>query len=162
MKIRDFGRLRKKRFTPPKATRGGYTDFFAKETEAPLTGEINGLKAAKGEERLARALNKLLKIGRINGFYFRSSPGLRKGMPGWKELDFEISTLWGTVAISVEGAEFVHKGESKRNQDKLNEMLIMQRLAQIGRPVRNIERVFDYELKTQADAEKVLRRIGIR
>lgn len=161
--MKQFGQKpRKKRFTPPKATRGGYTNFFNKEPETPLTGEINGLKAAKGEERLARALKKRMKAGTVRNFFFRSSPGLRKGQPGWKELDFEISTTFGTVAISVEGADFVHRGESKRNQDKLNELLLMQRLAQIGRPVSKIERVFDYELKTQADAEKVLSRLGVR
>lgn len=159
----SFGKPpRKRRFTPPKATRGGYSGFFNKEPETPLTGQINGLKAAKGEERLARALNKRIGKGTVQSFFFRSSPGLAKGMPGWKELDFEISTPHGTIAVSVEGADFVHHGESKRNQDKLNEMLIMERLAKIGRPVPRIERIFDYELTTQADAEKVLKKLGIR
>jgi len=153
---------RPKRFTPPTATRGGRYGFFAKEEEEPLTGEVHGLKAAKGEERLARVLNKAIKKGNVRSYFFRSSPGLEKGQPGWKELDFEIETVGGTIAVSVEGADFVHKGESKRNQDKINEMLIMARLAKMGRPVPRIERVFDYELTTQADAEKVAKRLGIR
>jgi hypothetical protein len=153
---------RPKRFSPPTATRGGGYGFFAKEVEEPLTGEVHGLKAAKGEERFARVLNKAIKKGSVRSYFFRSSPGLEKGQPGWKELDFEIETTSGTVAVSVEGADFVHKGESKRNQDKINEMLIMARLAKMGRPVPRIERVFDYELTTQADAEKVVKRLGIR
>jgi len=161
--MKKFGQFPKpRRFTPPKATRGGNTSFFQREPDENLTGQVNGLSAAKGEERLARALNKRIKAGTVRSFFFRSSPGMRKGQPGWKELDFEISTVYGTVAISVEGAEFVHRGESKRNQDKLNELLLMERLEMIGRPVSKIERVFDYELKTQKDAENVLKRLGIR
>jgi hypothetical protein len=161
--MKTFGKPPKmRRFTPRKATRGGYSGFLNKEPEAPLTGEINGLKAAKGEERLARALNKKIGKGTVQSFFFRSSPGLPKGVAGWRELDFEVATTHGTIAISVEGASFVHLGETSRNKDKISEMLIMERLAKIGRPVPRIERVFDYELKTQADAEKILKRLGIR
>ena len=97
MKIKKFGSYPKKqKFSPKPATRGGYTNFFNKESEVPLTGEIHGLKAAKGEERLARALNKKIGAGTVRSFFFRSSPGLAKGQPGWKELDFEISTFFGT------------------------------------------------------------------
>lgn len=160
--MKSFGKLPRSKFTPPKQTRGGNTSFINREKERPLTGEINGLKAAQGEERLARVLNKKIGAGSLRGFYFRSSPGLPKGLPGWKELDFEIFTLSGTVAVSVEGASFVHHGEAKRNQDMINELLLMERLRMLGRPVPRIERIFDYQLKTEADAEKALKKIGIR
>jgi hypothetical protein len=157
-----FGKLRPKRFTAPKATRGGYKGFFETKKEAPLTGKISGLKAAQGEERLARALDKRKKQGTVRQYFFRSSPGMPKiAAAQWKELDFEIFTLFGTIAVSVEGASFVHMGESKRNQDKINEMLLMERLAKLGRPVRKIERVFDYELKDQEGAEKVAKKLGL-
>ena len=162
--MKSFGKLpRPKRFTPPTATRGGNTSAFQRKVEEPLSGNINGLKAAKGEERLARALNKRMKAGTVRTFYFRSSPGMQKNPANqWKELDFEIFTLSGTIAVSVEGAAFVHRGESKREQDKLNEIMLMSRLAKLGRPVAKIERVFDYELKDQDGAEKVLKRLGVR
>lgn len=159
---KKFGQLSKSKFSTPSQTRGGNTSFINREKEAPLTGKINNLKAAQGEERMARVLNKKMNTGNVRGYYFRSSPGLPKGLPGWKELDFEIFTLSGTVAVSVEGASFVHHGESKRNQDLINELLLMERLKKLGRPVPRIERIFDYQLKTEADAEKALKKIGIR
>lgn len=161
-RVKSFGNLKPKRFTPPKATRGGYTDFFARTPEKPLTGQINGLKAAKGEERLSRAIDKGRKNGYVLGYYFRSSPGIPKGDVGWLELDFEIQTVHGTIAVSVKGADFVHRGESKKNEDKLKEIKLLDRLRRIGRPVPKIETVFDYELKTQADADKVARKLGIK
>jgi hypothetical protein len=162
--MKKFGKFPKQRtFSPPKATRGGNTSFFKKEKEENLSGKINGLKAAQGEERLARALDRRIKAGTVRTFYFRSSPGMQKSNATlWRELDFEIFTLSGTMAVSVEGSAYVHRGESKRNQDKLNEVLLMSRLAKVGRPVAKIERVFDYELKDQAGAETVLKRLGIR
>lgn len=162
--MKQFGKFPKQRtFNPPTATRGGNTSAFERKVEEPLSGKINGLKAAKGEERLARALNKRMKSGTVRTFYFRSSPGMQKNPANqWKELDFEIFTLSGTIAVSVEGASFVHMGESKREQDKLNEIMLMSRLAKLGRPVAKIHRVFDYELKDQDGAEKVLKRLGVR
>lgn len=161
--MKSFGKSPTPRtFKPPKATRGGNPSAFEKPKEEPLSGQINGLRAAQGEERFARSLNKRMKTGTVRTFYFRSSPGLPKGISGWKELDFEIFLTSGTMAVSVEGAAFVHRGESKRNQDKLNELLLMERLAKLGRPVAKIERVFDYELKDQDGAEKVMKRLGIR
>lgn len=159
--MKSFGKLPRSKFTPPKQTRGGGWNPDKKQ-ERPLTGQVNNLKAAAGEERMARVLNKKINAGSVRGFYFRSSPGLPKGIPGWKELDFEIFTMNGTIAVSVEGASFVHRGESKRNQDLINELLLMERLRKLGRPVPRIERIFDYQLKTEADAEKALKKIGIR
>jgi hypothetical protein len=111
---------------------------------------------------LARVLYKKIQRGQVRDFYFRSSPGIPKGIPGWKELDYEIMTPHGNIAISVEGAAFVHRGESKRNQDKINELLLMERLKKLGRAVAKIHRIFDYELTTEEDAEKALKKVGIR
>lgn len=156
--VKPFGKLKNYRAFP-KATRGGSTIAFASKKESPLQGQVQGLKAAKGEERLARGLDKRMGKGSVLGYYFRSSPGLTKGVSGWKELDFEVFSLHGTIAISVMGADFVHRGEAKRSQDTINELMLMQRLGNLGRPVKSIEHVFDYELKDQDSAEKVLKRL---
>lgn len=161
--MKKFGTSPKPRkFSPPKATRGGNYGFITKEKETPLTGKVNGLKAAQGEERMARVLEKKMQAGVVKRYYFRSSPGMPKGTPLWRELDFEIFLPSGTIAVSVEGASFVHRGESARNKDKISELLIMERLAKLGRAVPKIERVFDYELTTQKDAEKAVKKLGIR
>jgi len=127
-----------------------------------LTGKVKDLKASQGEERIARVLYKKIQRGQVRDFYFRSSPGIPKGIPGWLELDFEIFSTHGNIAISVQGASFVHRGESKRNQDAINELLIMDRLKKLGRAVTKIHKIFDYELTTEEDAEKALKKVGIR
>lgn len=134
---------------------------FETPEEAPLSGQVHGLKAAKGEERFARALEKRIKKGIVLSYYFRESPGIAKGAPGWNELDFEIFTIFGTIAVSIKGAGFVHKGESSRNKDKLNELLLMDRLSKIGRPVSEIKSVWDYELNSMDEVERIMRRFGL-
>jgi len=109
MKLKNFGkRPRKKSFSPPKATRGGFKGAINKEPEMPLTGMVQNLKAAKGEERLSRTVYKAMNKGLVTDFKFRYSPGLKKGMPGWKELDLFVVTPARPIAISVLGASFVH------------------------------------------------------
>ena len=157
---KQFGKKpRYKGFKPPKATRGGWTGFFNTPQEDPLTGVVQGLKAAQGEERLARTLDKAISSGLVTRYYFRMSPLIPKQMPGWKELDFLIETFFQPIAISVKGAGFVHLGSTEA--DKFNEMLLKFRLDKLGYKVHDIITVFDYELTTQKDADNVGRRLGI-
>jgi len=108
-------------------TRGGNTSFVNRERERPLTGKVNDLKAAEGEERLARTFNKSLAKGVIRDYKFRWTT-LRRGIVGYKELDFLVISNIGPVALSVKGTDFVHKSAKSQAQDKINELLIMTRL----------------------------------
>lgn len=159
MKTKNFGkRPRKHSFSPPKATRGGFKGAINKEQEIPLTGMVQNLKAAKGEERLSRTVYKAMNKGLVTDFKFRYSPGLKKGMPGWKEIDLFLVTPSRPIAISVKGASFVHLDTGA--QDSWNELLIAVRLRKEGYPVFKVESVYDYELNTQEDADKVAKRLG--
>ncbi len=159
MKLKNFGkRPRKKSFSPPKATRGGFKGAINKEQEMPLTGMVQNLKAAKGEERLSRTVYKAMNKGLVTDFKFRYSPGMKKGVPGWKELDLLVVTPSRPIAISVKGASFVHLDTGA--QDAWNELLLAVRLRKEGYPVFRIESVYDYELNTQEDADKVAKRLG--
>ena len=79
-------------------------------------------------------------------------------MPGWKELDLFVVTPARPIAISVLGASFVHLDTGA--QDAWNELLLAVRLRKEGYPVMKVERVYDYELNTQEDADKVAKRLG--
>ena len=159
MAIKKFGNHPKRRkFSPPKATRGGWKGAINKEQEAPLTGMVQNLKAAKGEERLSRTVYKAMNKGLVVDFKFRYSPGMKKGVPGWKELDLLVVTPSRPIAISVKGASFVHLDTGA--QDAWNELLLTVRLRKEGYPVFKVESVYDYELNTQEDADKVAKRLG--
>ena len=148
-----------KRFHPPKATRGGWRGLIATKKEAPLTGMVQNLKAAKGEERLSRTLNRSINKGLVTEYKFRMSPGQPKQTPGWLELDFLIVTPSRAIAVSVKGAGFVHLNTQAK--DKLNEMMIVQRLKKMGYDVYKVESVFDYQLNTQEAADKVAAGLGV-
>jgi len=157
--MKEFGKSPFRKFTPPPATRGGWTGFINKEPEKPLTGKVQNLKAAQGEERFSRTLDKAKKKRLVTNYFFRMSPGVPKQMPGWRELDFLVQTLTNTVAISVKGAGFVHKDTAAK--DKLDELLLLSRLKKLGYSVRKIETIFDYQLATQEMADKVGKSLGV-
>lgn len=158
--VSQFGKKPKnKHFTPPKANRGGWKGFINKEKEQPLSGKVQNLKAAKGEERLSRTLNKSIQKGLVTEYKFRMSPGQPKQTPGWKELDFLIVTPSRTIPISVKGAGFVHLDTGA--QDALDEMLLLVRLRKMGYTVNKVETVYDYQLNTQEQADKVGKFLGV-
>lgn len=143
-----------------KITRGGNTSFVNREQERPLTGKVQNQKAAKGEERLARTFDKSVGRGIIMDYKFRWTT-LRRGVVGYKELDFLVYSNLGPVAISVKGEDFVHRNAKSKAQDKINELLIMTRLKDLGINVSEIKSVPAEKLKTQKDADKVARDLGL-
>lgn len=158
---KTFGQLPRSKFTPPNQTRGGNNSFITKKQEAPLTGQVQGMKAAEGEERLARTLEKAIAKGIIREHRFRWTT-LKRGTVGYKELDeLVIKTSGEVVAISVKGQSFVHRGTAAAEQDKLNELIIMVQLRKYGYRVNEIVTVADTELNTQEDADKVARKLGL-
>lgn len=82
-----------------------------------LTGMVQGKQASAPEERLAQALDR-------GGFeyQFRMVIGAPKGLPGWKELDFLISTDGMLQAVEVDTA-FTHR--NKHTADILHDALVL-------------------------------------
>ncbi len=141
-------------------TRGGYTSFINREPERPLVGKVQNQKAAKGEERLARTFDKSIGRGIIQDYKFRWTT-LRRGVVGYKELDFLVYSNLGPVAISVKGTDFVHRNAKSKEQDKINEILILSKLRELGYNVPRITTIPAEKLKTQKEADKVARDLGL-
>lgn len=157
----NFGQLPKNKFRPPEQTRGGYTNFFAVEREEPLTGLVNGLQAAQGEERLVRTTRKGIQKGSVRNFFFRISPGVPKGVPGWKELDLLVVLVGRNLAFSIKDMSFVHANAADQAQDSLNEIVLLQRLRAIGYDTPRIISIDASRLETQEGADKVGKEYGI-
>jgi multidrug efflux pump subunit AcrA (membrane-fusion protein) len=160
--MKKFGAIPKnKRFTPPEPTRGGNTSAFEKKKEQPLTGKVQNMKAAQGEERLARSIEKGITKGIVREHRFRWTT-LKRGTVGYKELDELVFLMNGrVVAISVKGNSFVHRGDAAHEQDKINELLQMVALRNLGYAVARIDSIADTELATQEMADKAARKLGV-
>ena len=78
---------------------------------------VKDMDASAPEERLARALDK----AGIN-YYFRWTVGAPRGLPGWKEVDFIISSGGLIYATEVDTA-FTHR--TKANADVLHDAIIL-------------------------------------
>jgi hypothetical protein len=158
--MKQYGKLPRRAFRPPAPTRGGGYSFERKEEE-PLTGLVQDKKAAQGEERLARTLEKGIRKGVVREHRFRWTT-LKRGTPGYKELDELVFLTNGRVmAISVKGEDFVHRGATAKAQDKINEIIILAKLRELGYNVPEITTVAANALKTQDDADKIGRKLGV-
>ena len=156
-----FGTLPRTRFTPKRPTRGGNVGFFERKVEAPLTGQVQNKKAAEGEERLARTLDKAIRNRIVREYQFRWTT-LKRNTPGFKELDFHTIKMNGEIIpISVKGKAFVHFGSKAKEQDKINELLILTRLRELGYNARKVETVYDTDLLTQEMADKAAKKLGL-
>ena len=145
--------------TFPSPTRGGSWNPN-KTPERLLTGIVQDQKASQGEERLARSIEKGIRKGFVRYHYFRWTT-LKRSTMQYKELDELVFTINGVVAISVKGVDFVHKGETARNKDKLNELIILTQLRKLGIPVSEIKSVSADKLGTQESADKEARKLGV-
>ena len=103
-----------KGFVPPRAEKPKYV---GDDKEEQLLGEVQGMPASQGEERMARALSK----AGIQ-YQFRYSVGAPRNMPGWKELDFLIQHRGLVYAVEVDTA-FTHR--EKQNTDVLHDAIIL-------------------------------------
>jgi len=158
--MKQFGTLPRSKFTPPKASRGGGFNFD-KKPEAPLTGTVQDQRAAQGEERFARTLDKGIRKGIVRSHIFRWTT-LRRGVVGYKELDELVFKSNGDVlAVSVKGTDFVHRNAGEKEQDKINEVIILTKLREYGLNVREITSIPADKLKTQEDADKIGRQLGV-
>lgn len=130
-------RTTSRRFNPPAPSR---PSLVSTAPEEALTGYVNDMKASAAEERLAKALDK------ANIYYlFRYTVGAPRGLPGWKELDFLISTKGLIYALEVDSA-FTHQG--KANADVLHDAIILN-----DRELQAYGTVFPSVLHVDGEAE---------
>lgn len=158
--MKKFGVLPKTKFAIPPISRGGGFNPN-KEKEQPLTGMVQGQRSAKGEERFARTLEKGIRKGIVREHVFRWTT-MRRGVVGYKELDELVFKSNGEVlAISVKGKNFVHRNAGDKEQDRINELIIVAKLREYGLNVATVTTLYDTELETQELADKAGRRLGV-
>lgn len=155
-----FGQLPRSKFSIPNAFSRGGGFNPNKEPENPLTGKVQDLKAAAGEERLSRTLNKSINKGLIEGYRFRFTTAPRASIY-YKELDFLVLSHTRAVAISVKGEDFVHKSSSSKNQDLINELIILAKLKKYGYDIPKVTTIAASDLETQEGADNAAKKIGL-
>jgi hypothetical protein len=125
------------------------------------SGQIDGMKAAEGEENL---YNAAIKTGHVIGLEFRKPVGAPRGMPGQKELDFLITLNTGeALAIQVRDYDFVHKGNKNAGEDEATDTYILMKLKTEGVTVRGnkIITISDDDLATPELARKAVEDLEI-
>ena len=121
---------------------------------AAYSGQIDGMKAAKGEENF---LKGAFKTGLVGQYSFRVAVGAPRNMPGYKELDFLLQTKAGEyVAVQIRDYDFIHHGIVATAKDQASDAFIIQELGKQGINVRmnKIYSVSDDDLTTIEDARK--------
>ena len=110
----------------PVMPRGGLRRSPSEHEPEVLSGLVKGWKASKGEERAAIALSRNSNVA---DFVFRMTIGERN-MPGFKELDFLITSKVGMYyAVEVDSA-FTHR--DKGTSDILHDTLMLQALKHLN------------------------------
>ena len=99
---------------------------FAQDEPEVLTGVVQGKPASMGEERFARSLSTSQNV---TGFEFRMTVGAQRNMPGFKELDFAVSTMTMMYAIEID-TPFTHR--NKASSDILHDAIVLKSLAKKG------------------------------
>lgn len=94
------------------------------DNEEILSGEVNGRRASKAEERLAIVLTR-----KGISFYFRYTLGAPRGLSGWFEVDFVIQTQSMIYAVEVDSA-FTHA--TKKEKDRLHDARVLKALEKKG------------------------------
>lgn len=123
---------------------------IAKDEEA-LTGFVQGKPASVPEERFYNGVVRTHKARWIRVQVNIGAPNT----PGWKTLDSLVETLNGYHrAFEVDGAAFVHHGDSKKAEDRLSDLKRLTGLKKMGYRVREIEHISDVRLQTQDDANR--------
>lgn len=144
-------RLRPAAAVPPSP----FKPHAAADNAEVLTGTVQGMKASAPEERLARALNKTKKV---NGYQFRYTVGAPRGLPGWKECDFVVSSFGQTYLIEVD-SKFSHR--KKKEADRLHDAILLNEFNKQGTSTypRVIHLDMDADLIDQKTADTTAKRL---
>lgn len=120
-----------------------------------LEGSTNGMEASAGEERFAKALNKITSV---DGFEFRYTVGAPRNMPGFKEVDFLVQARGLVYPIEVD-TEFTHR--NKGQKDKLHDAILLNELSKQGMNVYPNVLHLDGEsdLVSQDNADRTAKRL---
>lgn len=129
-----------------------FTSNEAATEPEQLTGQVQGMQASAPEERMAKALDK----AGIQ-YLFRYTVGAPRGLPGWKELDFLISSGGLLQAVEVDTA-FTHR--NKQQSDVLHDAIVLndQSIQAMGELYPRVMHVSgDSDLSDQDSANKFVK-----
>lgn len=129
-----------------------YTSIQADTEPEQLTGVVQGMNASAPEERMAKALDK----AGIQ-YIFRYTVGAPRGLPGWKELDFLVSSGGLLHAVEVDTA-FTHR--NKQQSDVLHDAIVLndQNIKAMGEVYPQVLHVSgDSDLSDQDSADKFVK-----
>jgi len=126
---------------------------IAREEEV-LAGVVQGKDVPEDEERFFRGA---MKTGRVRDYWAQFNIGA-PGLPGSRTLDALVDTDYGYRAFEIDGVGFVHRGDTKKAEDRLADMQRVDGLREMGVFLRKgIEHVPDAKLMNQADADRETR-----
>lgn len=91
-----------------------------------LAGTVQGMKASAAEERYARALDKLKSV---DYYEFRYTVGAPRGLPGYKEVDFVVSSH-GVIYLEEIDSPFTHR--NKQRADVLHDAIVLNEFEKLG------------------------------
>jgi len=101
----------------------------AKVGEEILSGFVDGIPAARGEEFF---MQEVRKLPNHRGSQFRMTLGAPRNMPGWLEMDALIQTINGYRAFEIDDMSFVHLGQRESAETKVKDLRRMKGLLKYG------------------------------
>jgi len=121
-----------------------------------LSGEVQDKKASAPEERFA---NTLEKLSSVDGYTFRQTFGAPRGLPGWFEVDYVVSSRGMQYAIEVD-SEFTHRMKTGRG-DVLHDAKVLKQLKGQGGQVypQVIHLTMERELVNQEWSDRTGKRL---
>ncbi len=126
----------------------------AKVGEEILSGFVDGIPAARGEEFF---MQEVRKLATHRGSQFRMALGAPRNMPGWLEMDALIETVNGYRAFEIDDMSFVHLGQRESAETKVKDLRRMNGLAKYGiTPRKGIEHIDAADLDNRMLAKKTI------
>lgn len=155
--MKKIKRLKYKRFASPRVrlpTAGIGRRAADAALNESLEGAVQGMTASAGEERAARALSRL---DRVQEYFFRVPVGGARNTPGWKELDFLVSSRSGLYYLVEVDSVFTHM--QKANADILHDAILLEELKYLPIYPKVFHVDNDRDLSDQSAADETFRRL---
>ncbi len=127
---------------------------IAKEGEEVLSGFVDGIPAARGEEFF---MQEVRKLPNHRGSQFRMALGAPRNMPGWLEMDALVETVGGYRAFEIDDMSFVHLGQRESAEARVKDMRRLNGLLKYGiTPMKGIEHIDAADLDNRQLTKKTI------
>lgn len=131
----------------------------AKVGEETLSGYVDGIPAARGEEFFVQEVRK---HPNHRSSEFRMTLGAPRNLPGWLEMDVLIETYSGYRAFEIDDMSFVHLGQRESAETVIKDKRRMDGLSKMGiYPRKGIEHLDAADLDDRQLTRKTLRELQL-